>query len=49
MSSIVQYTFERATVNGRKGWIVTRWIDYVFAGRSFGKTKQAAIDSFEIN
>lgn len=41
------FTFERVTLNGQRGWIATRRIDGVFAGRQFGKTKAAAKASFD--
>lgn len=41
------YTFEKALVNHVKGWIATRWINGVHAGKAFGKTKKAAIAAFD--
>lgn len=41
----VKYSFRRATVNGERGWIVTRRDQGVFIGRAFGRTRAAAIAS----
>lgn len=41
------FTFERARLCGRPGWIATRWMAGVFAGRMFGKTRRAAIAAFD--
>jgi len=41
------FTFERVTLNGQSGWIATRRINGVFAGRQFGKSKEAAKAAFD--
>jgi hypothetical protein len=43
---MVKYTFQKASLNGLKGWIVTVWIDGVHSGKAFGKTKKEAIAQF---
>jgi hypothetical protein len=40
------YTYEKVTLNGKKGWIATRRIEGVHAGKQFGKTKKAAREAF---
>jgi hypothetical protein len=37
------HSFRRATVNGERGWIVTRRDRGVFVGRAFGRTRAAAV------
>jgi hypothetical protein len=37
------HSFRRATVNGERGWIVTRRDRGVFIGRAFGRTRAAAV------
>jgi hypothetical protein len=41
------FTYEAVTLNGVKGWIATRRIDGVHAGKHFGKTKKAAREAFD--
>jgi hypothetical protein len=41
------FTFEAVTLNGKKGWIATRRINGVHAGKMFGKTKKEAVASFD--
>jgi hypothetical protein len=41
------YTYEAVTLNGVKGWIATRRISGVHAGKQFGKTKAAARAAFD--
>ncbi len=41
------FTFERVRFNGRPGWIATRRIAGVYAGKMFGETKRAAIAAFD--
>jgi len=36
------YEYQAATVNGVKGWIVTRRDMGIYSGKAFGKTKKAA-------
>ena len=43
---MTSYTFERVILNGAKGWIATRRIAGVFAGRQFGRTRAAAVAAF---
>lgn len=43
----VTYTYQAVTLNGAKGWIATRLIDGVRAGKKFGKTQKAARESFD--
>ena len=44
---MITFTFERARLCGRPGWIATRWMDGVYAGRMFGETKRDAVAQFE--
>lgn len=44
---MVKYTFQKASLNGLNGWIVTRWIDGVHSGKAFGKTKKEAVEQFD--
>lgn len=39
------FHFERVTYNGIKGYIVTMRVDGLFSGRSFGRTRAAAIEN----
>jgi hypothetical protein len=39
------HSFRRATVNGERGWIVTRRDRGVFIGRAFGRTRAAAVSA----
>lgn len=41
------FTYEAVTLNGVKGWIATRRINGVHAGKQFGKTQQAAREAFD--
>ena len=41
------FTYQAVTLNGIKGWIATRRINGVYAGRQFGKTQKAARAAFE--
>jgi hypothetical protein len=41
------FTYEAVTLNGVEGWIATRRIDGVHAGKHFGKTKKAAREAFD--
>jgi hypothetical protein len=41
------HSFRRATVNGERGWIVTRRNRGVFVGRAFGRTRAAAVAAFD--
>lgn len=41
------FSFERVTYNSVKGWIVTMRKNGLFAGRSFGRTRAAAIEAVE--
>lgn len=40
------FIYEAATLNGVKGWIATRRIDGLYAGKQFGKTKKLAREAF---
>tara|TARA_R110002126_G_scaffold54971_1_gene148355 strand:+ start:5640 stop:5795 length:156 start_codon:yes stop_codon:yes gene_type:complete len=44
---MTKYTFQKVRFNGVNGWIVTRWVNGVHAGKAFGKTKKAAIEQFD--
>jgi hypothetical protein len=44
---MITYEFQKATVNGKKGWIATKRVNGVFSGRAFGSTKNSAIVAFE--
>lgn len=39
------FQFERVTYNGIKGYIVTMRKNGLFSGRSFGRTRAAAIEN----
>lgn len=41
------FTYEAVRLNGKNGYIATRRIDGVHAGKAFGKTKAAARAAFE--
>jgi hypothetical protein len=41
------FTYQAVTLNGVKGWIATRRINGVHAGKQFGKTKLLAQQAFE--
>lgn len=41
------FTFEEVTLNGVKGWLATRRIDGVYAGKMFGRTQKAAVAAFK--
>ena len=41
------FTYERVTYNSVKGWIVTMRVDGVFAGKSFGRTRAAAVEKVQ--
>lgn len=45
-SNMTTFTFQAVTLNNVKGWIATRRIDGVFAGKQFGKTQKAAREAF---
>lgn len=40
------YTYQSVTLNGAKGYLATRWMDGVFAGKMFGKTQKSARAAF---
>ena len=44
---MITYTYQRAVLCNRRGWIATRWIGGVFAGRQFGATMQQAAARFD--
>jgi hypothetical protein len=44
---MTKFTYQAVTLNGVKGFIATRRINGVHAGRQFGKTKKAARAAFE--
>lgn len=41
------FTYERVTYNNAKGWIVTMWVDGIFSGKSFGRTRAAAVEKVQ--
>jgi hypothetical protein len=45
--AMITFTYQRAMLCGRRGWIATRRIDGVFAGRMFGATKRQAAAQFD--
>ena len=47
---MTKYTFESAKFNGRQGWLVTRYIDSVYAGKQFvtQKSEHAAHEAFSV-
>lgn len=44
---MITFTYQRAMLCGRRGWIATRRIDGVFSGRMFGRTKRQAAAQFD--
>lgn len=44
---MTEFTFQRATYNGAKGWFATRRIGGVYAGKQFGRTRAEAQAKFE--
>jgi hypothetical protein len=42
----ITYSYEKVTLNSVKGWIATRRIEGIHAGKQFGKTKKAAREAF---
>lgn len=42
-----KFSFQRVTYNGRAGWIATRRVEGLFAGRQFGITRAAAVAAFD--
>jgi hypothetical protein len=47
--NIIKFTFEKVTLNGVNGWLATKRTDGVFCGTLFGKTKKAAVSSFNFS
>lgn len=41
------YTYQSVILNGAKGWLATRRIDGVYAGKQVGRTQRAAREAFE--
>ena len=41
------YTYQKVTLNGISGWIATRRIDGIHAGKQFGRTQRAAREAFD--
>ena len=46
-SKMTTFAYEAVRLNGQNGYIVTRRIDGVHAGKAFGKTKTAARAALE--
>ncbi len=44
---MLEYSYEKAKVNGQNGYIATRRKDGLFCGKAFGKTKAQAREAFE--
>lgn len=42
------FTYQKVTLNGVRGWIATRRVDGVHAGKQFGRTQRAARESFDL-
>lgn len=42
------FTYQAVRLNGVAGYIATRWIDGVHAGKQFGKTKRSAREAFDL-
>jgi hypothetical protein len=40
------YTYQKVVLNGKPGWLATKRVNGVHAGRCFGKTKKAAREAF---
>jgi len=47
--NIIKFTFEKVALNGVNGWLATKRVDGVFYGTLFGKTKKAAVSSFNFS
>jgi len=45
----IKFTFEKVALNGVNGWLATKRVDGVFYGTLFGKTKKAAVSSFNFS
>jgi hypothetical protein len=43
------FTYQAVRLNGVSGYIATRWVDRVHAGKQFGKTKKAAREAFDLD
>ena len=48
-TSATKVTYQKVTLNGVAGWIATRRIDGVHAGKCFGKTKAQAVSAFDFS
>ena len=46
MSNTVTFSYEAVRLNGVSGFIATRRVNGVHAGKQFGKTKKAAREAF---
>jgi hypothetical protein len=44
---MIKFTYEAVRLNGKSGFIATRWIDGVHAGKQFGTTRKAAREAFD--
>jgi hypothetical protein len=43
---MIEFTYQKAVYNGENGYFVTRYINGVYSGKQFGRTKKIAIDRF---
>ena len=41
------FTFQKVRLNGKNGWIATRYVNGVHSGKQFGTTKKQAMAAFE--
>jgi hypothetical protein len=42
----IKYQYKKFIYNHVSGYLVMRWIDGVYAGQQFGKTKKEAVNQF---
>ena len=41
------FKFQKVTYNGVKGWFADRYVDGLYLGKQFGKTKKQAMQAFD--
>ena len=41
------FKFQKVTYNGVKGWFADRYVDGLYLGKRFGKTKKQAMQAFD--
>lgn len=43
----ITYTYESVKFNRTNGFFATQWIDGVYSGKQFGRTKSDAVAAFD--